>query len=146
MGRALNLQSMARPTTIAELADSCGIPLVDVVLPCVFCKKYLNFQERCSFDEKNLQLSWKDSRAYGCCSHCARVTAWYEWSTFYQGSLTARELLTVYGRNALTLVIRCFKCLRKLSCTEVCAALGGGQYFDLVRGRWKAQCKFCAGR
>ncbi|ADZ74260.1 E6 [Zalophus californianus papillomavirus 1] len=135
--------TMAQPTTIQEWCRRLGIPEEDILLPCTFCGRFMSEQDRKDFDSKTLQLQWKHGNAHGCCGRCARAAARHERRHYYQGSLTGQELLTVYGAGVLTLPIRCPLCLRKLGTTEILSAIGGGRYFDLVRGRWKARCRFC---
>ncbi|ASH99062.1 E6 [Ailuropoda melanoleuca papillomavirus 4] len=138
-----NDYAMALPATVAELCLRAGVPRDDVQVPCVFCGGFLTFTELCEFDAKCMRLRWKDGRAFGCCVRCACIVGKAERDRFLQASVVGIDLVRYCRGGFLRLTVRCWSCLRLMGATEKVSAVLAGQSFDLVRGRWRARCRFC---
>lgn len=131
------------PTTIKELADLLDIPLVDCLIPCNFCGKFLDFLEVCDFDKKQLTLIWKGHFVTACCRSCCAATATFEFNEFYQQTVLGRDIELATGKSIFDLKIRCQTCLSFLDTIEKLDSCGRGFPFHKVRDKWKGICRQC---
>ena len=131
------------PSTIKGLAQALGIPLVDCLLPCNFCGKFLDFLEVCDFDKKQLNLIWKDYVVTACCRCCSVATATFEFNEFYERTVLGRDIELATGRSIFEIDVRCQNCLSFLDIIEKLDCCGRGRPFHKVRGAWKAVCRLC---
>nr|AYA94166.1 MAG: E6 protein [Human papillomavirus] len=131
------------PTTIKELADLLQIPLVDCLVPCNFCGRFLDFLEVCEFDKKQLTLIWKDYFVSACCRSCCVATATFEFNEYYQQTVLGRDIELATGKSIFELKIRCQTCLSFLSTIEKLDSCGRGFPFHKVRDGWKGVCRHC---
>ena len=82
------LMDSPRPLTVQQLSDKLTVPVVDLLLPCRFCSRFLTYLELREFDYKNLQLIWtEEDFVFACCSGCAYASAQFEIQQFYQLAL-----------------------------------------------------------
>lgn len=131
------------PTTIKELADLLEIPLVDCLVPCNFCGRFLDFLEVCEFDKKQLTLIWKNYFVSACCRSCCVATATFEFNEYYQQTVLGRDIELATGKSIFELRIRCQTCLSFLSTIEKLDCCGRGLPFHKVRDGWKGVCRHC---
>ncbi|AEO16195.1 E6 [Canis familiaris papillomavirus 8] len=126
----------------ASLAAHIKVPIEDLLLPCVFCGRFLDFHELTAFDYKQLQLTWKGGFPRGCCIPCAKTVSEQECMLFTEVVLTSEEFANQVGGFA-SIFVRCRLCLKLLSLTEKVNAILHGEQFLRVRGRWRARCRCC---
>lgn len=136
-------EQLELPTTIRDLANLLGIPLVDCLLPCNFCGRFLDYLEVCEFDYKKLTLIWKDYSVYACCRLCCSATATYEFNVFYQQTVLGRDIELATGLSIFQIDIRCHTCLSFLDIIEKLDCCGRGLPFHRVRNAWKGVCRQC---
>ena len=129
--------------TVQDLRRHLGIPTEDVLLACNFCSKFLSFLELLEFDNKTLNLIWKDGYAYGCCSRCAVAIAKLELEQFYEKTVIGKEIESESGRLLCCVAVRCCYCLRFLDYLEKLYICSNNQQFYKVRGSWKGACRHC---
>jgi hypothetical protein len=129
--------------TVQDLRRHLGIPTEDVLLACNFCSNFLSFLELLEFDNKTLNLIWKDGYAYGCCSRCAVAIAKLELEQFYEKSVIGREIEVDSGSLLCCVAVRCCYCLRFLDYLEKLYICSHNQQFYKVRGSWKGVCRHC---
>lgn len=133
-----------KPYSVRELADTLCIPLVDILLPCRFCQRFLTYIELVNFDRKCLQLIWTDEDfVFACCSSCAFASAQFEFSNFYEQSVCGWEIELVEHKAVGDITIRCKFCLRKLDLLEKLDICYRQQQFHKVRRNWKGLCRHC---
>lgn len=133
-----------KPQSVQELANTLCIPLVDILLPCRFCNRFLAYIELVAFDLKGLQLIWTDEDfVFACCTSCAYATAQYEFQQFYEQSVSARELEELEQKPIGQITIRCKFCLKKLDLVEKLDTCYRHQQFHKVRRNWKGLCRHC---
>ncbi|ALP46945.1 E6 protein [Cervus elaphus papillomavirus 2] len=133
---------MEQPRTIRAYAAFLKIPFEDCLVQCRFCNKFLDFLELCGFEDKRLQLIWRDSFVYGICACCAKENACKELSEYYEFSLTLKDLLKKRVHLG-DLIVRCLRCLRLLSYLEKLDLLSERKPVHRVRGSWRGVCRFC---
>ncbi|AFU07675.1 E6 [Canis familiaris papillomavirus 14] len=126
----------------ASLAEHIRVPLEDLLLPCVYCKRFLNYNELTAFDFKVLQLTWKGGFPHGICNPCARDVSKKEREAFTEEVLTSEDFVARVG-GLTEIFVRCHGCLKLLSLTEKILAISRGEQFFNVRGRWRARCRGC---
>ncbi|AST11574.1 E6 protein [Sus scrofa papillomavirus 2] len=132
---------MENITSITGLANALGIPWVDLLIPCTFCGKFMDYHDLTKF-ESQMQLLWKGKCVYGCCNRCARLSSRREVQLFGQGTKALSEVLK-QGIKLTDLVIRCVACLNKLTYVEKLSVLYGENQVTVVRGRYRGICKNC---
>ncbi|AEP82741.1 unnamed protein product [Canis familiaris papillomavirus 10] len=140
---ALGHVAMEHLQGAASLADHIGVPLEDLLLPCVFCGVFLTYSDLVAFDFKKLQLTWKKGYPHASCSACARKVAERERELFTERILTGVQFAEQFGGGLTTVFCRCFGCLKLLTVTELVLAITRGDSFFLVRGRWRGRCRTC---
>lgn len=136
-------QNLQLPTSIQELADLLEIPLVDCLIPCNFCGRFLDYLELCEFDKKKLTLIWKDYFVTACCRSCCVATATFEFNEHYQQTVLGRDIELATGLSIFEINIRCQTCLSFLDLIEKLDSCGRGLPFHKVRGGWKGVCRHC---
>ena len=133
-----------KPFSVQQLADTLCIPLVDILLPCRFCQRFLTYIELVSFDRKGLQLIWtQEDFVFACCSSCAFATAQFEFSNFYEQSVCGWEIEIVEQKPVGDIIIRCKFCLKKLDLIEKLDICYKEEQFHKVRRNWKGLCRHC---
>lgn len=133
-----------KPRTVRELADTLSIPLIDLLLPCTFCNRFLSYFELLNFDHKDLQLIWTvDDLVFALCSSCAYASAQFEFSRYFQFSVTGKDIEKVENKIIGEIVVRCQYCLKKLDLVEKLSTCYKHQSFHRVRNRWKGLCRHC---
>lgn len=133
-----------KPLTVQQLADTLCIPVLDILIPCRFCTRFLSYIELLGFDYKGLQLIWtEEDFVFACCSSCAHATAQYEFTRFYEHSVNGREIEIVEQKGIGEVVVRCQYCLKRLDLIEKLDVCCKHQQFHRVRGNWKGVCRHC---
>lgn len=133
-----------KPQSVQQLADTLCIPLVDILLPCRFCHRFLAYIELIAFDRKCLQLIWtEEDLVYACCTSCAFATAQFEFGSFYEYSVSGREIEEIEQKPIGEIVIRCKFCLKLLDLIEKLETCYKQQQFHKVRRNWKGLCRHC---
>nr|AYA93994.1 MAG: E6 protein [Human papillomavirus] len=133
-----------KPKTVQELADSLGVPLVDLLLPCKFCGTFLPYIELVSFDYKHLQLIWTtEDFVFGSCSTCLHATAQHEFTTYFETSVTGREIEHFEQKPIGDIPVRCRFCFKLLDLIEKLDICYKDQQFHKVRRNWKGVCRHC---
>lgn len=134
----------SKPNTVRLLADTLAIPLVDVLLPCKFCGRFLTYVELVSFDYKGLQLIWTpEDFVFASCASCLYATAQYEFMKFYESCVTGKNIEEVEQKSIGNIPIRCRFCLKLLDLLEKLDSCYKHQQFYKVRGNWKGLCRLC---
>ncbi|ANZ90238.1 E6 protein [Bos taurus papillomavirus 17] len=133
---------MAYPRSILEYASRIGIPLQDVVLPCKFCEKFLEFLDCVAFDCKGLNLIWRDDLVYGACMRCCTRLAVAEFKFYYEYSVNVSNLIEQENKCLSDILVRCAFCLQSLSLTEKIIS-GSCSLIHKVRGNWRSICMYC---
>ena len=138
------LMDSARPLTVQQLSDKLTVPVVDLLLPCRFCSRFLTYLELREFDHKNLQLIWtEEDFVFACCSGCAYASAQFEIQQFYQLTVYGREIEQEEQRPIGQICIRCQYCLKSLDLIEKLDICSFNQPFHKVRNHWKGRCRHC---
>lgn len=133
-----------KPKTVKELADTLAIPVIDLLLPCNFCNRFLSYFELLSFDYKNLQLIWTvEDLVYALCSSCAYASAQFEFIQYFQFSVEGKQIESVEHKPIGDIIIRCQYCLKKLDLVEKLGVCYKQQQFHKVRENWKGLCRHC---
>lgn len=132
------------PRTVKELADTLTIPLIDLLIPCRFCDRFLTYFELLNFDYKHLQLIWTiEDLVYACCSSCAFASAQFEFTNYYEGFVQGKAIETIENSPIGSISIRCQYCLKLLDLVEKLGNCYNQQPFHKVRGGWKGLCRHC---
>nr|ARA71349.1 transforming protein E6 [Human papillomavirus 23] len=138
------LMDSRRPLTVQQLSDKLTVPVVDLLLPCRFCSRFLTYLELREFDYKNLQLIWtEEDFVFACCSGCAYASAQFEIQQFYQLTVYGREIEQEEQRPIGQICIRCQYCLKSLDLIEKLDICCFNQPFHKVRNHWKGRCRHC---
>ena len=138
------LMDSPRPLTVQQLSDKLTVPVVDLLLPCRFCSRFLTYLELREFDYKNLQLIWtEEDFVFACCSGCAYASAQFEIQQFYQLTVYGREIEQEEQRPIGQICIRCQYCLKSLDLIEKLDICCFNQPFHKVRNHWKGRCRHC---
>lgn len=133
-----------KPKSVKELADRLAIPLVDLLLPCKFCKRFLSYIELVSFDFKRLQLLWTtEDFVYASCTSCLYATAQYEFIKFFEATVIGRQIEIVEQKPVGEIPIRCRFCLGLLDLIEKLDICARHKEFHKVRNNWKGVCRLC---
>ncbi|CAA52482.1 early protein [Human papillomavirus 9] len=133
-----------KPRTVKELADTLVIPLIDLLIPCKFCNRFLSYFELLNFDHKCLQLIWtEEDLVYGLCSSCAYASAQLEFTHFFQFAVVGKDIETVEGTAIGNICIRCRYCFKLLDLVEKLATCYKFEQFYKVRNSWKGLCRHC---
>lgn len=133
-----------KPRTVKELADTLAIPVIDLLLPCNFCNRFLSYFELLSFDYKYLQLIWTvEDLVYAICSSCAFASAQHEFMKYFEYSVVGKQIETVANQPIGNITVRCQYCLKKLDLVEKLGVCYKQQYFHRVRDNWKGLCRLC---
>lgn len=138
------LMDSTRPLTVQQLSDKLTVPVVDLLLPCRFCSRFLTYLELREFDYKHLQLIWtEEDFVFACCSGCAYASAQFEIQQFYQLTVYGREIEQEEQRPIGQICIRCQYCLKSLDLIEKLDICSFHQPFHKVRNHWKGRCRHC---
>lgn len=138
------LMDSPRPLTVQQLSDKLTVPVVDLLLPCRFCSRFLTYLELREFDYKSLQLIWtEEDFVFACCSGCAYASAQFEIQQFYQLTVYGREIEQEEQRPIGQICIRCQYCLKSLDLIEKLDICCFNQPFHKVRNHWKGRCRHC---
>ncbi|ATQ38133.1 E6 [Betapapillomavirus 2] len=133
-----------RPLTVQQLSDKLSVPVVDLLLPCRFCSRFLSYLELRQFDYKHLQLIWtEEDLVFACCSGCAYASAQFEFQQYYQTTVYGREIEQVEQTAIGLIYIRCQYCLKALDLIEKLDICCLNQAFHKVRDHWKGRCRHC---
>lgn len=144
MGYYLVFMALQRPLTVQQLSDKLTVPVVDLLLPCRFCCRFLTYLELRQFDYKKLQLIWTDEDfVFACCSGCAFASAQFEFQQYYQVTLYGREIEQEEQRPVGQIYMRCQYCLKSLDLLEKLDICCSNQPFHKVRDHWKGRCRHC---
>ena len=134
----------SRPLTVQQLSDKLTVPVVDLLLPCKFCYRFLTYLELREFDYKHLQLIWtEEDFVFACCSGCAYASAQFEFQQFYQITVYGREIEQEEQRPIGQICVRCQYCLKFLDLIEKLDICCLNQPFHKVRNHWKGRCRHC---
>ncbi|ASH99069.1 E6 [Ailuropoda melanoleuca papillomavirus 4] len=133
---------MARPTSVKGLAALTGVPLVDFLLPCHFCKRFLTNIEKLRFDESPLRLLWREGCAFGCCLACIRLCSKIERSCHKKKHTNCRKIKEKFGKEILEVGIRCSACYKRLHSREIQKSANNQRLFE-VRGKVRGFCDLC---
>ncbi|QIA98993.1 early protein 6 [Callithrix penicillata papillomavirus type 2] len=132
------------PRSLTDYLQRFEETLHTVQLPCIFCKQICTTHDLTEFVRKNLQIVWRGTRrAFAVCTSCLRATAKYEYSVYYQGSISGDYIEDITGRPIASLVVRCVRCLTELDLSEKLGALFFGLPFMIVRSQWRCYCRDC---
>ncbi|AEM24663.1 transforming protein [Human papillomavirus 145] len=135
---------LPKPQTVRELGDRLSIPIIDLLIPCRFCNRFLPYIDLLAFDYKTLQLIWtEEDFVFACCCSCAHASAQFEFTKFYEFSVIGKELEQVEHQHIGAIPVRCHYCLRLLDLLEKLEVCYTHQQFHKVRGNWKARCRHC---
>ena len=136
MGYYVVFMALQRPLTVQQLSDKLTVPVVDLLLPCNFCNRFLTYLELRQFDYKNLQLIWTEE-------DLAYASAQFEFQQFYQVTVYGREIEQEEQRPVGQIFIRCQYCLKSLDLLEKLDICCSNQPFHKVRDHWKGRCRHC---
>ncbi|AUT11895.1 E6 [Leptonychotes weddellii papillomavirus 1] len=133
---------MERPSSVKGLCALIHSPLIDLLLPCKFCHRYLTTLEKLRFDAAPFQLIWKEGNVYGCCQTCIRHCGLIERNYFLQGKIDAFLFEEKLGKKVEELTLRCSFCLHTLTYWEKKENKFDSALF-LVRGKVRGTCDLC---
>ena len=141
----LSFFSMAdqQPTNLEDYCKLYNCSLFDLSFACVFCKHKIDYLGLAEFHHKTLNLLYKDSVGYACCSPCLKLTAKYELEQFYRCSVDAKCIEFVCKQPLKDITVRCLICYRLLDYLEKYDCVVSDLPFVLVRHHWRNYCRFC---
>lgn len=131
------------PTTVDAYCKTFQIAFENLSFPCLFCKRILTAVQINDFVFKQLSLVWKEKNCFACCSYCLKVTARYELENYFCCYVTGFYIEDLLGTPLWLLVVRCLKCLAKLTYIEKLRCVFAKENFYLVRGHWRSYCRDC---
>lgn len=134
---------MAAVRTVAELSEHLQIPVIDILLPCNYCYRFLSSIEKALFDFSNFLLFWKEGSAYGCCQNCIRHAARIEALCFYERTLLLEDAERETNKLLNDIYVRCSGCLRELSNSEKVTLKALKEPCIIVRGSIRGTCALC---
>ncbi|ABC95024.1 E6 [Rousettus aegyptiacus papillomavirus 1] len=136
---------MDLPETIRDLCELLEASAESIEIPCYFCKKPLDPQDKHRFSVRDLRLTYKDGKPYGSCSRCTRQAARHERETaLHTVPVTLHEIELLEGVGIDRIVLRCTNCLKPLAFTEKLAYAQGGFYaIALGNQKYRAVCRYC---
>ena len=129
--------------TLEEYCLHFNCTFFNVHLPCVFCSHILTPQDLAAFACKGLNLVLRNSDYFACCINCCRLSARYEFDTYYQCCVRSVNIETFAEKHLHALCVRCYNCLKKLDIAEKYDVICRDDYFHLVRSQWRALCRDC---
>lgn len=132
-----------RPKTLEQYCQHFNTSFFNLHLPCIFCSSILTYQDLAAFTFKNLNLVYRNSQCYACCTNCCCLSARFEFEKHCKCSVRAVNIETVSGKHLHELVVRCHNCLHCLDIAEKYDTICRDDYFYLVRNQWKAYCRKC---
>uniref|UniRef100_A0AAU7E3Q4 Protein E6 n=1 Tax=Rousettus bat papillomavirus TaxID=3141903 RepID=A0AAU7E3Q4_9PAPI len=136
---------MDLPGTVRELCELLETPASSIDIPCYFCKRSLDDQDKHNFEIRDLRLTYKEGKPYASCGRCTRAAARHEReSARHCVPVTLREIELLEGTEIEHISVRCTKCLKPLGLAEKVAYASGGFYaIALGRQTYRAVCRFC---
>lgn len=132
-----------RPTQLDEYCKQLNISFFELKLKCIFCKFTVELNDLADFYCKNLSLIWKDSVCYACCKQCILLSAKYEQENFTTNCVDIEHLSQLVHVPLKDIVVRCVKCYRRLDTIEKIDCKARGEKALLIRGYWRAKCRYC---
>lgn len=130
--------------TIADLLKFLGIPLCDLLLPCIVCEGFLNQEDIENFTKAPFLLVWRQSCAHGICKRCSRLSATFERNYCYERRVSADDFIVEYGDSVFAVPVRCLFCYHVLSDAEKDSMIESQRPFHWVRSRLRGYCQPCA--
>lgn len=131
------------PVNLFDYCSYFEIPFFNLKLKCIFCNFYLSLTDLADFYQKDLCLVWRNKCCFACCAKCLRLSAAYEYNTYFVCCVTGTTLEFLQKKSLNEIIIRCSSCLRKLDYAEKIQH-SFNERFCLVRGHWRGCCRFCS--
>lgn len=136
---------MAQPRlfSIKEIADTCGIPLVDFMIPCYYCSKWLTTHDKILYEHSGLHVVWKDELPSAACQPCIRASARFDFLFGFTRTLSYRQYREVFSYEWADVTVRCLICFRKLNVHEKNEIANRNLPLFVVKDALRAQCCLC---
>lgn len=139
----LFLMAEHRPTRLDEYCKTTNTSFFDLKLKCVFCHFTVTLDELAEFYCKSLSLVYKDNTCYACCRSCILLSAKHELDNYSSFSVSFDSLSETVHVPLNDIVVRCSRCYRKLDLVEKIDCKARDEKAILVRGHWRARCRYC---
>nr|BCW91350.1 E6 protein [Felis catus papillomavirus 4] len=134
---------MAKPTSVAGVCGRLGISVSCILVKCCFCGNYLSETDKIAFDFKDLGLFVRGGKLLGICEKCCLLRSASDCASNIKCCLELDGVLKFTGESLEALVVRCSRCMRKLSLTEKLACWYQREPLVLVRDYWRGCCRLC---
>ncbi|ALY11242.1 E6 [Canis familiaris papillomavirus 17] len=134
---------MARLQTLGSLCAFYNSDLDSILVPCIFCDRFLDGKDKRAFDGKSLSLVWRSGIPYAVCSPCCVERAFEDCCKNVIVTLEGDGVEKLCMRPLCEVPVRCKYCLKPLSAGEKIRCVEKRQPFGLIRGRWRNVCGNC---
>lgn len=134
---------MDRPSTIPELASYYQVKESHLYLPCNFCGKRLNYNEKFIFHHHGFKIRWAGTAALASCQRCLRLSGQLEFKKYFQRNILPWEVKEETGTPLWKQRVRCRSCLRLLSGREKRKIQRSREFLYVVRGYLRSYCTLC---
>nr|AYA94734.1 MAG: E6 protein [Human papillomavirus] len=141
-----NSMDSSQPTSLDDYCRHFNCSFFDLRIRCIFCRHFLDLIQLADFHSKTLSLVWRGCECFACCTNCARLSAKFEFESYYRCSIPAVIIEDIVKQKLHQLIVRCYLCLRLLDTVEKYDSVCRGDSFHLVRQGWKGICRICASK
>uniref|UniRef100_A0AAU7E2L3 Protein E6 n=1 Tax=Mops bat papillomavirus TaxID=3141892 RepID=A0AAU7E2L3_9PAPI len=131
------------PPTIKTLCEQCELSVEEVLLFCQCCWRQLSPYDKFLFEICELTLNWRHGGPYAMCQSCVKLKNQVDFICFSEGTFTATEVERQSNISIYHHQIKCLKCTRPLTFTEVQACVHNFEAFQKVKGELRAICSMC---
>lgn len=131
------------PTRLDEYCKYFDICVLDLKLPCVFCRCILPVSEAVEYHEKTLAILWRKRVPYMACRCCLKKLAKLEREKFYEGTVRACNLNGSSVTPLAGIHVRCNLCFRLLDISDKADLCVNNAEVFTVRGWFRAPCRSC---
>ena len=132
-----------RPRRLHHLSEVLEIPLIDLRLLCVYCKKELTRAEVYNFACTELNLVYRDDFPYAVCRVCLLFYSKVRKYRYYDYSVYGATLESITKKQLCDLLIRCYRCQSPLTPEEKQLHCDRKRRFHLIAHGWTGSCLGC---
>lgn len=132
-----------RPRTLPGLLAFLELPIEDLQLNCIFCKKILFEGELWGFTFRGLRLVWRGGYPHGVCFACLERELHIQGLRHHRRTALASGVEAETGKALGDLKVRCLYCAYILSHRDLAHVLSDNGIFYLIGERWRTICPWC---
>lgn len=132
-----------RPRSLHHLSEVLQIPLLDLRVSCVYCKKELTSLELYRFACIELKLVYRNNWPYAVCRVCLLFYSKVRKYRYYKYSVYGATLESITKKQLSDLSIRCYRCQCPLTPEEKQLHCEHKRRFHYIAYAWTGSCLQC---